>query len=50
MNEFCCRGKQQTQEDRRRVARRGPQNLLRNLKLVETTADDLMGVLKAVAR
>ncbi len=34
MNEFCSRGKQQTQEDRRRVAMRKPQNLLRNLKLV----------------
>jgi hypothetical protein len=29
MNEFCSRGKQQTQEDRRRVAMRRPQNLLR---------------------
>src|ERR1035438_5558381 len=35
MNEFCSRGKQQTQEDRRRVAMRRPQNLLRNLKLAE---------------
>ena len=49
MNEFCSRGKQQTQTDRRRVALRRPQNLLRNLKLVETTADDLLGVLKAVS-
>ena len=47
MNEFCRRGKQQTQEDRRRVAMRRPQNLLRTLKLVETTADDVMSVLKA---
>ena len=47
MNEFCSRGKQQTQEDRRRVAMRRPQNLLRNVKLVETTSDDVMGVLKA---
>jgi integrase len=47
MNEFCSRGKQQTQEDRLRVAQRRPQNLLRNLKLIETKADDLLSVLKA---
>jgi integrase len=47
MNEFCSRGKQQTQEHRLLVAKRTPQNLLRNLKLVETKADDLLSVLKA---
>lgn len=47
MHEFCSRGKPQTQEHRRRVARRSPQCLLRNLKLVETKAEDLLNVLKA---
>ena len=47
IEEFCNRGKPQTQEHRRRVARRKPQSLLQDLKLVETTSDDLMGVLKA---
>jgi hypothetical protein len=47
MHEFCSRGKPQTQERRRRVARRGPECHLRNLKLVETKAEDLLGVLKA---
>jgi hypothetical protein len=47
MEEFCGRGKPQTQEHRRRVAGRKPQCLLRNLKLVETKADDFLGVLKA---
>jgi len=47
MDEFCSRGKQQTQEHRLRVAQRRPQNLLRNLKLIETKADDLLSVLKA---
>jgi hypothetical protein len=39
MDEFCRRGKQQTQEHRGRVAKRRPQSLLRNMKLIETTAD-----------
>jgi hypothetical protein len=47
MDEFCNRGSQQTQEQRRCVAKRSPQNLLRNLKLVETKADVLLGALKA---
>lgn len=47
VDEFCSRGKQQTQAHRRRVANRKPQSLLRNIKLIETTADDLLKILKA---
>ncbi|HXI72554.1 MAG TPA: hypothetical protein VNN22_19600 [Verrucomicrobiae bacterium] len=47
MNEYCSRGKQETQEHHRRVANRKPQNLLRNMKLIETTADDLLKILKS---
>jgi len=47
MDEFCRRGQEQTQAHRRRVARRSPQNRLKNMKLVETTADDLINVLRA---
>ena len=47
MDEFCRRGKPQTQADRRLVANRKPQCLLRNLKLMETSADDLLKILKA---
>ena len=43
---FCSRGKPQTQADRRRVSNRRPQNLLRNMKLIETSADDLLKILK----
>jgi len=46
MNEFCSRGKPQTQADRHRVAARRPQCLLRNMKLIETSADNLMKILK----
>jgi integrase len=47
MDEFCSRGKPATQKDRRLVAQRQPQSQLRNLKLVETTADDFIRVLNA---
>lgn len=46
MDEFCSHGKPQTQAHRRRVAARRPQSLLRNMKLIETSADDLRRVLK----
>jgi integrase len=45
MDKFCSRGKPGTQKDRRLVAQRPPQRQLRNMKLVETTADDFIGVL-----
>jgi integrase len=45
MDEFCSRGKPGTQKDRRLVAQRLPQRQLRNMKLVETTADHFIGVL-----
>lgn len=47
MDEFCRRGKSQTQAHRRRVASRKPQHWLKNMKLIETTADDLVKILKA---
>ena len=46
MDEFCSRGNPETQAHRRCVANRKPQNLLRKMKLIETTADDLMSILK----
>lgn len=47
IKEFCNRGKPPTQEHRCRVAGRKPQSVLRNMKLIETKTDDLLGVLKA---
>ena len=47
MDEFCSRGKPATQKDRWLVAQRQPQRQLRNLKLVETTADNFIRVLDA---
>jgi integrase len=47
INEFCSRGKPQTQAHRRRVASRKPQLWLKNMKLIETTADDFVKILKA---
>lgn len=44
---YCSTGKEQTQKDRRLVANRKPQCLLREMKLIETTADDLMNILNA---
>lgn len=46
INEFCTHGKPETQENNRRVANRKPQSQLRNLKLIETKADDFLHVLK----
>ncbi len=42
MDEFCSRGKPETQAYRRAVAAREPQSRLRKLKLLETTAEDLI--------
>src|SRR5205823_12126334 len=47
IDQFCSRGKPQTQADRRRVARSKPFNLIRKRKLLETTSDDFLEVLKA---
>lgn len=46
MEEFCRRGKPQTQHRRRRAIKGRPLNLLQSRKLIETTADDLMVVLQ----
>ena len=46
VEDFCSRGKPQTQAHRRRLAKRRPQSLLLNMKLIETSADDLRRVLK----
>ena len=46
LNEFCTRGKPQTQEHRRRVAARKPLNLIRSQKVLETTAKDFLSVLE----
>lgn len=47
IDQFCSRGKPQTQADRGRVGRTKPFNLIRRRKLLETTADDFLEVLKA---
>jgi len=47
IEEFCSRGKSQTQTYRRWVVSQTPFNQLRHKKLIETTADDIMGFLKA---
>lgn len=47
IDRLCAQGKPQTQEHRRRVSNRQPQSLLKNMKVIETTADDLMKILKA---
>ena len=50
MEEFCRRGKPQTQARRRRAVSRAPLSLLRDKKLIESTADEFMGVLRQGAR
>lgn len=45
IDRFCASGGAQTQKDRRLVAKRKPQCYLQNVKLIETTADDLMKIL-----
>jgi integrase len=47
IDRYCASGKPQTQKDRRLVAGRQPQRQLREMKLIETTADDLMNILNA---
>ena len=47
IDRLCAHGKPQTQEHRRLVSNRQPQSLLKNMKVIETTADDLMKILKA---
>ena len=47
MDEFSTHGNPETQAHHRKVADREPQRSLQNLKLLETTAEDLMRVLKA---
>ena len=45
IDRFCATGKLQTQEHRRLISNRKPQCLLKNKKIIETTADELMGIL-----
>lgn len=47
LDNFCERGKPQTQAHRRRVARSKPFHFLRSRKLLETTAQDFLDVLNA---
>jgi hypothetical protein len=47
VDEFCNRGSEETQKHRRRVSKRRPQNLLLGMKLLETTNEDLIKILKA---
>ena len=46
MDEFCQRGKPQTQVRRRRAVSHRPLSLLQDKKLVETTAEEFMAVLR----
>jgi integrase len=47
IDRFCSLGNQDTQKQRRLVAGRKPQRLLKNKKVIETTADDLINILEA---
>jgi len=47
MEEYCSRGKETTRLRNRRAIRGKPFNLIRDKKLIETTADDLRAVMKA---
>jgi integrase len=47
MQEYCSKGKESTQQRNRRAIRSEPFNLIRDRKLVESTADDLRAVMKA---
>jgi len=47
VDEFCSRGKPETQQHRRRVSKRRPQSLLLNVKLLETNNEDLIKILKS---
>src|SRR5262245_10036594 len=44
---FCSRGKESTTDRRQRAIRSKPYDLIRNRKLIATTADDLRAVIKA---
>ena len=46
MEEFCRRGKPQTQQRRRRATKGKPLSLLQSRKLIETTADDFIVTLR----
>jgi hypothetical protein len=46
VDEFCSRGNAETQAHRRKTSLRQPQNLLLKMKLIETTSDDLLKILK----
>jgi alcohol dehydrogenase class IV len=47
MDEYCSRGKQTTRQRNQRAIRGKAFNLIRDKKLIETTADDLRAVMKA---
>jgi len=47
VDEFCTHGKSETQVHNKAVSNRNPQNRLRSQKLLETTAEDIMTILKA---
>jgi len=47
MQEYCSRGKESTRIRNQRAIRSKPFNLIRDKKLIETTADDLRAVMKA---
>jgi len=47
MQDYCSKGKESTQKRNQRAIRSKPFNLIRDKKLIETTADDLRAVMKA---
>jgi integrase len=47
MQDYCSRGKESTRRRNQRAIRSKPFNLIRDKKLIETTADDLRAVMKA---
>jgi integrase len=47
MQEYCSKGKESTRRRNQRAIRSKPFNLIRDKKLIETTADDLQAVMRA---
>jgi integrase len=47
MEDYCSKGKESTQKRNRRAIRSKAFNLIRDRKLIETTADDFLAVMKA---
>jgi integrase len=47
IDQYCSRGNPDTQANHRAVSNRKPQSALQKMKVIETTADDILGILKS---